>query len=80
MLPFSTPLSAIASGEDLSALLDGIAEIAAPGTPGPLCVYGLDGQLVITSAEGEPLVLSRLDGPPTAVREATWGQIKARWP
>ena len=42
--------------------------------------YFLDGQLVITSDEGEPLVLSRLDGPPTAVREATWGQIKARWP
>ena len=42
--------------------------------------YFLDGQLVITSAEGEPLVLSRLDGPPTAVREATWGQIKARGP
>lgn len=42
--------------------------------------YFLDGQLVITSAEGEPLVLSRLNGPPTAVREATWAEIKARWP
>ena len=42
--------------------------------------YFLDGQLIITSTDGEPITLSRQDGPPTAVREATWGQIKARWP
>lgn len=37
-----------------------------------------DGQLVITSSEGGPLTLSRQAA--TAVQDASWGQIKARWP
>ena len=41
--------------------------------------YFQDDQLVLIS-DDEPLVLSRLDGPATAVREATWGQIKSQWP
>ena len=31
-----------ASGDDYQLLLDGVDEIAAPGVPGPLCVYGDD--------------------------------------
>ena len=42
--------------------------------------YFLDGQLVITSAEGEPITLSRQDADATAVQDMSWGQIKARWP
>lgn len=41
--------------------------------------YFQDDHLVLIS-DDEPLVLSRLDGPATAVREATWGQIKSQWP
>lgn len=37
-------------------------------------------QLVITSQEDGPLVLSRLEAPTTAVRSATWGYIKASSP
>ncbi len=37
-------------------------------------------QLVITSQEDGPLVLSRLEAPTTAVRSATWGHIKESRP
>lgn len=39
-----------------------------------------DGQLVITSTDGEPITLSRQDADATAVQDMSWGQIKARWP
>ena len=35
---------------DLDALLDGVAEIGAPGVPGPLCVYGSEAFPVIVGA------------------------------
>ena len=42
--------------------------------------YFLGDQLVLTDGDDPPLVLSRVDDPGTAVRSATWGQIKSRWP
>ena len=40
MLAVVARLPAVAAGDDLDALLDGVADVAAPGVPGPLCVYG----------------------------------------
>ena len=37
---------------DLDVLLDGVAEIGAPGAPGPFCVYGPDAFPVIVGASG----------------------------
>lgn len=37
-------------GDDLNVLLDGVAEIGAPGVPGPLCVYGPSAFPVIVGA------------------------------
>ncbi len=45
--------------DDLEALLDGVAEIGAPGVPGPLCVYGPEAFPVVVGAIGRvraPLV------------------------
>ena len=39
--------------DDLDALLDGVAEIGAPGVPGPLCVYG---------SEAFPVIVGRIRG------------------
>ena len=36
--------------DDLEALLDGVAEIGVPGTPGPLCVYGPEAFPVVVGA------------------------------
>ena len=40
-------------GTTLYPLLDGVAEIAAPGVPGPLCVYGPEAPPVIVGAPRE---------------------------
>ena len=37
---------------DLDALLDGVAEIAAPSVPGPVCVYGPEAFPAIVGATG----------------------------
>ncbi len=52
--PTQVPTPALGAGraeeieDDLGALLDGVAEIDAPGVPGPLCVYGSEAFPVIT--------------------------------
>lgn len=43
-------LPAAVDENDLDTLLDGVAEIAAPGAPGPLCVYGRSAFPVIAGA------------------------------
>ena len=40
MFVYGSTLPAAAGTDDLDALLAGVAEIGAPGVPGPLCVYG----------------------------------------
>ena len=50
MLVHSSALPAVASADDLDALLSGVAEIEAPGVPGPLCVYGSEAFPVIAGA------------------------------
>ena len=42
-----------ASEHDVEFLLDGVAEIGAPGVPGPLCVYGPDAFPVVVGATGD---------------------------
>ena len=39
-----------------------------------------DTTLVLISDEDQSELILRRDGPGTAVREAAWGQIKAKWP
>ena len=39
--------------------------------------YFLNGQLILTDGFSDPLVLSRVEDSETAVRSATWGQIKS---
>ena len=50
MLTCNAALASAASKQDLDALLDGVAEIGAPGTPGPLCVYGPETFPVVVGA------------------------------
>lgn len=49
---------------DLAALFSGVSEIAAPGIPGPLCVFGDQAFVVITgsSPQAEPVVAATLYG------------------
>ena len=47
------PVGAEEIEDNLDALLDGVAEIGAPGVPGPLCVYG---------SEAFPVIVSRIRG------------------
>ena len=48
-----TAPSPLANELDVEFLLDGVAEISAPGVPGPLCVYGPDSFPVIIGALGD---------------------------
>jgi hypothetical protein len=41
-----------AVSKDVEALLDGVGQIAAPGVPGPLCVFGDQAAPVVAGAEG----------------------------
>ncbi|MCY4637002.1 MAG: M60 family metallopeptidase [Acidobacteria bacterium] len=50
MLVYGSILPAVAAADDLDALLAGVAEIGAPGVPGPLCVYGRGAFPVIAGA------------------------------
>ena len=50
---FATSASARASDNDVAKLLDGVAEIAAPGVPGPLCVFGAKAFPVVAGKIGE---------------------------
>ena len=44
---------AAADEGDIELLLEGVAEIGAPGAPGPMCVYGPDAFPVVVGATGE---------------------------
>ena len=44
-----------AETNDAEVLLDGVAKIAAPGVPGPLCVFGPGAMAVVTGGSGEAL-------------------------
>ena len=46
------PAGGVQRGADLESLLDGVAEIAAPGVPGLLCVYGPEAFPVIVGGTG----------------------------
>lgn len=51
--------SAVAGERDVAELLDGVAEIGAPGVPGPLCVFGEKAFPVVAGGSGdhrEPVV------------------------
>ena len=50
MLVYGSTMPALAGTNDLDALLNGVAEIGAPGVPGPLCVYGPEAFPVIVGA------------------------------
>ena len=52
-MPTLGPVRAEEIEDDLNALLDGVAEIRAPGVPGPLCVYG---------SEAFPVIVGRIRG------------------
>ncbi len=52
-MPTLGPVGAEEIEDDLDALLDGVAEIGAPGVPGPLCVYG---------SEAFPVIVGRIRG------------------
>jgi len=41
--------------KDVAFLLDGVGRIAAPGAPGPLCVFGDKAMPVVTGKSGENL-------------------------
>ena len=49
-----------ADAKDVEVLLDGVTKIAAPGVPGPLCVFGDGAFAVVTGGAGtnlrEPVV------------------------
>ena len=53
MLVYGSTLPAVAGTDDLDALLAGVAEIGAPGVPGPLCVYGPEAFPVIVGRTWE---------------------------
>jgi hypothetical protein len=44
-----------ADEQDLAALLDGVSEIASPGVPGPLCVFGDEAFVVTAGGWGKDL-------------------------
>ena len=44
-----------ADTKDVDVLLDGVAKIAAPGVPGPLCVFGEQAMAVVTGGSGNNL-------------------------
>lgn len=51
------PVAAAAAEKDLDALLDSVTEIAAPGVPGPLCVFGDEAfPVVVGAGDGEVVV------------------------
>ena len=52
-MPTLGPVRAEEIEDDLDTLLDGVAEIGAPGVPGPLCVYG---------SEAFPVIVGRIRG------------------
>ncbi|MBM4086380.1 MAG: hypothetical protein FJ272_16465, partial [Planctomycetes bacterium] len=56
---FPVPSAYAAGDTDLASLLDGVTEIAAPGVPGSLCVFGEQAFPVVTGKAGkfqEPVV------------------------
>ncbi|HUU09852.1 MAG TPA: hypothetical protein VM431_04870, partial [Phycisphaerae bacterium] len=44
-----------ADAKDVTVLLDGVTKIAAPGVPGPLCVFGPGALAVVTGGAGDNL-------------------------
>jgi len=60
-----------AEAKDVDVLLDGVAKIAAPGVPGPLCVFGEQAMAVVTGGSGnnlrEPVVAAARIGNGRAV-------------
>ena len=52
-MPTLGSVSAEEIEDDLGVLLDGVAEIGAPGVPGPLCIYGSEAFPVIVGAIGD---------------------------
>ena len=63
-------------GKDEAALLAGVAQIAAPGVPGPLCVFGDKAVVVVVGGAGKetraPVVAAGRMG---AGRAAAQGRI-----
>ena len=64
-------------GDDLDALLDGVAEIAAPGVPGLLCVYGPEALPVIVGAPSEGAVSADVRAPVVAAARWQDGRVVA---
>lgn len=64
-------------GDDLDALLDGVTEIAAPGVPGLLCVYGPEAVPVIVGAPGQGAVSVDVRAPVVAAARWQDGRVVA---
>lgn len=57
LLGFAPALSVAADRADLRALRDGVSEIAAPGLPGPLCVFGPRSFVIAAGKAGGDVML-----------------------
>ncbi|MBE3070199.1 MAG: hypothetical protein IMZ66_08170, partial [Planctomycetes bacterium] len=49
------PARAVGAEKDAALLLDGVGRLAAPGAPGPLCVFGDKAFAVVAGKSGEDL-------------------------
>lgn len=86
MVDVLTDIASLPLDEEVIALVDmliALTPIAFEVTEGDeeLLIEGtfyfLDDQLIVTDEFGDPLILSRIEDSETAVRSATWGQIKS---